>query len=118
MVKTKTTPLTTLTGRRQPRPRTHQGAPSPILHRLCVDPSPTATFDASISVHKVAYDNLSSLTSPFRGQDAVVSTVGTFGISAQCSAIDAAIAAGVQRFVPSEFGGDTSLGDGGSRRAQ
>lgn len=38
-----------------------------------------------------------------------MSTIGTFGASEQLTAIEAAIAAGVYRFLPSEYGGNTSL---------
>jgi hypothetical protein len=43
----------------------------------------------------------------FKGQDAVVSAIATASASLQKKLIDAAIKAGVQRFVPSEFGSDT-----------
>jgi hypothetical protein len=45
-----------------------------------------------------------SLIAGLRGQDAVVSAVGAPGIEGQTLVIDAAIAAGVRRFLPSEFG--------------
>jgi nucleoside-diphosphate-sugar epimerase len=43
-----------------------------------------------------------------KGQDAVVSAVGTEGLPGQNTVIDAAVAAGVKRFLPSEFGSDLS----------
>ena len=49
----------------------------------------------------------SSLISAFKGQDAVISTIATASAGLQKKLIDAAIKAGVQRFVPSEFGSDT-----------
>lgn len=53
----------------------------------------------------------SSLLEAFKGQDAVVSTVSSTApgsLDLQKSLIDAAIAAGVRVFVPSEYGVDTS----------
>lgn len=51
------------------------------------------------------------LTRAFQGQDAVVSTIATFATQEQKIAIDAMIAAGVKRFIPSEYGVDTSVPD-------
>ncbi|KFX93508.1 hypothetical protein V490_04806 [Pseudogymnoascus sp. VKM F-3557] len=62
------------------------------------------TLDRSIAnTIEVDYNSVESLTSALNGQDAVVSTVGNFGIEGQKTLIDAAIAAGVKRFIPSEF---------------
>jgi hypothetical protein len=41
------------------------------------------------------------------GIDAVVSLVGAAALTQQKGAIDAAVEAGVKRFIPSEFGCDT-----------
>lgn len=60
-----------------------------------------------MTVHKVDFESFDSLKDAFSGQDAVVSVVGSPGVSAQRLAIDAAIAAGVKRFIPSEFGVNT-----------
>jgi len=67
-----------------------------------------ATFPSSVRTLTVDYNSLESLTSALQGQDAVISTVGTPGIQGQYLIIDAAIAAGVKRFLPSEFGSDLS----------
>lgn len=48
----------------------------------------------------------------FRGQEAVISVVGATALADQKVYIDAAIEAGVKRFLPSEFGIDT-LSDAG-----
>lgn len=53
------------------------------------------------------YTSIDSLTSAFQGQDAVVSLVGAGGFTEQQKLIDAAIAAGVKRFLPSEYGSNT-----------
>jgi uncharacterized protein YbjT (DUF2867 family) len=67
-----------------------------------------STFPSGVKVVNVDYTSLSSLTSALTGQDAVISTVGTEGLLGQTLIIDAAIAAGVKRFLPSEFGSDIS----------
>ncbi|KAJ4341911.1 hypothetical protein N0V95_007096 [Ascochyta clinopodiicola] len=54
----------------------------------------------------VDFNSESSLVSALTGHDAVVSTVGTTGLTTQVAIIKAAIAAGVKRFIPSEFGSD------------
>ncbi|KAK4446292.1 isoflavone reductase [Podospora aff. communis PSN243] len=67
-------------------------------------PTSTATFPPSVKVLKTDLSSLSSLTSAFQGQDAVVVTTATSEVSAQTILVDAAVAAGVKRFIPSEFG--------------
>lgn len=52
------------------------------------------------------YD-LASLTKAFSGQDAVISAVGAGGLGDQKVFVDAAVAAGVKRFMPSEFSVNT-----------
>jgi hypothetical protein len=47
------------------------------------------------------------LKEAFQGQDAVISLVGGMALGDQNKLIDAAIAAGVKRFVPSEYGSNT-----------
>ncbi|KAH7342522.1 hypothetical protein BKA65DRAFT_430386 [Rhexocercosporidium sp. MPI-PUGE-AT-0058] len=68
--------------------------------------SSVATFPSAAKVVKVDYKSLESLTSALQGQDAVVSTLSASALSDQTLLIDAAIASGVQRFLPSEFGSD------------
>lgn len=69
--------------------------------------SSSATFPSTFKVIDVDYDSLDSLTAALAGQDAVVSTINPVTpLDAQKRFIDAAIAAGVKRFVPSEFGCD------------
>lgn len=58
-----------------------------------------------------------SLVDAFKGQDAVISTVSTLTVQQQLSIIDAAAAAKVKRFMPSEFGSDTSVDDDDSTAA-
>ncbi len=56
----------------------------------------------------VDYTSIESLTAALRGQDAAVCTLGTTAITNQRPIIDAAIAAGVKRYVPSDFGSFTN----------
>ncbi|KXJ93683.1 isoflavone reductase family protein-like protein CipA [Microdochium bolleyi] len=69
----------------------------------------TSAFPAGTDVVKVDYTSVSSLTSALQGIDAVVSAAGNEGIPGQKVLIDAAIAAGVRRFLPSEFGSDLAV---------
>lgn len=71
--------------------------------------SSASIFPAHLTVHRISDDYPEAeLLKAFRGQDAIISTVAT-AVAAikQKSFIDAAIKAGVKRFVPSEFGSDT-----------
>lgn len=61
---------------------------------------------------KPDFDSLESLTAAFKGQDAVISAVAAEGHLSQSLLIDAAIAAGVKRFLPGEFGSDLSNPNG------
>jgi uncharacterized protein YbjT (DUF2867 family) len=67
----------------------------------------TAMFPAGVTVRKVDTASTDALTEALKGQDAVVSTVGTAAASDQKTIIDAAVAAHVKRFIPSEFGYNT-----------
>jgi uncharacterized protein YbjT (DUF2867 family) len=66
-----------------------------------------STFPSEVKVVKTDY-SAGSLANAFKGQDAVVSIVGNAGFAGQTAIIDAAVAAGVKRFIPSEFGSDTA----------
>lgn len=48
-----------------------------------------------------------SLLEVLKGQDAVVSTIGALGTLTQIKLIDAAIATGVKRYIPSDFAPNT-----------
>ena len=54
------------------------------------------------------YTSLESLTAALQGIDALVSTVSGTAIESQTTLIDAAVAAGVKRFIPSEYGNCTT----------
>ncbi|KAF2258724.1 isoflavone reductase family protein-like protein CipA [Lojkania enalia] len=66
-----------------------------------------ATFPAGVNVVKADYSSIDSLKSAFQGQDAVISLVAGSAIGDQQKLIDGAIAAGVKRFLPSEYGSNT-----------
>ncbi|PLB52318.1 NAD(P)-binding protein [Aspergillus steynii IBT 23096] len=67
-------------------------------------------FDTRAKVAQVDYNSLESLTSALTGQDVVVNTLGAGTIPREIHLrlVDAAVAAKVQRFIPSEFGSDTA----------
>ncbi|OAA54960.1 NmrA-like protein [Niveomyces insectorum RCEF 264] len=61
----------------------------------------------------VDYASVASLTDALRGQDAVVSVLGSIAAGQhQKPLVDAAVAAGVRRFIPSEFGVNTRTARG------
>ncbi|MCJ1313026.1 hypothetical protein MMC25_006702 [Agyrium rufum] len=61
----------------------------------------------SVEVRVIDYTDPSSLAEALKGQDAVVSALNHVAMSSQRALIEAAVSAGVQRFIPSEFGSDT-----------
>ncbi|KAF4122012.1 Nucleoside-diphosphate-sugar epimerase [Geosmithia morbida] len=63
-----------------------------------------STFPSDVKVADVDFSSVEALTAALEGQDALVSTVGTAGLAGQTLLVDAAAAAGVKRFLPSEFG--------------
>jgi hypothetical protein len=63
---------------------------------------------AGVPILKVDYDSVASLTAAFQGVDVVVSGVGALAIPAQINIINGAVAAGVKRYLPSEYGHDTT----------
>lgn len=68
----------------------------------------SSTFPPNVKVIHANYDSSDSLKAAFQGQDAVVSLVGGMALGDQNKLIDAAIAAGVKRFIPSEYGSNTA----------
>lgn len=52
---------------------------------------------------------MDSLASALKGQDAVVSTLNDAFVPVQLNLIEAAVKAGVKRYIPSEFGCDTTI---------
>lgn len=67
-------------------------------------PSSITTLPSSVTIKQVDTSSAAALTEAFKGQDAVVSATGTMAVGTQDVQIEAAVAAGVGRFIPSEFG--------------
>ncbi|KAK9371947.1 uncharacterized protein V1513DRAFT_286130 [Lipomyces chichibuensis] len=67
----------------------------------------SSKFPEGVNVAKSDF-SLSSLTKVFKGQDAVISMLPITALADQGVVIDAAIAAGVKRFIPSEYGSDST----------
>ncbi|KAJ5238996.1 oxidoreductase CipA [Penicillium chermesinum] len=67
-------------------------------------------IDARAKVQVVDYASRDSLVAALSGQDAVVSTLNAWAVPRDIHLllVDAAHAAGVKRFLPSEYGSDTS----------
>lgn len=63
----------------------------------------TATFPSGVPVIRTTYI-ANKLTKALSGQDAVVCVVGPAGIGSQSTMMDAAEAAGVNRFIIDDFG--------------
>ena len=60
-------------------------------------------------IAKVNFEDVNSITSALKGIEGVVSNVASHALLSQKKIIDAAIAAGVKRFLPSDFGADLTL---------
>ncbi|KAK3395156.1 hypothetical protein B0H63DRAFT_556234 [Podospora didyma] len=67
-------------------------------------PSSSTTYPPNVHIKVVDYTSVESLTSALTGVDAVISAVAPRSGAAQRNTIDAAAAAGVKFFIPSEFG--------------
>ncbi|KAL4967590.1 aromatic alcohol reductase [Aspergillus stella-maris] len=68
----------------------------------------TATFPSSVHAKQINYDSIEDLTTALTDQDAVISAVGITALDTQEPLIRAAIAAGVRRFIPSDFSSNFS----------
>ncbi|KAI5920135.1 hypothetical protein F4810DRAFT_723844 [Camillea tinctor] len=73
------------------------------------DSTSDKSLPPSVTAVAVDYDSLDSLTSALKGHDAVVSTIGGTALSKQLLLVQAAVKAGVKRFLPSEFGSNTAV---------
>jgi nucleoside-diphosphate-sugar epimerase len=69
--------------------------------------SSKSTGPDNIKIVKTEYTH-NQLVEAMKGQDAIVACVDTFAVDQQRPLIDAAVEAGVKRFLPSEFGVDTA----------
>jgi uncharacterized protein YbjT (DUF2867 family) len=69
----------------------------------------SSSFPASVKVVQIDYSSQASLVSAFKGQDAVVVTIGNHNPALleqiQMAVVDAAVVAGVSHIIPSNFGG-------------
>ena len=71
------------------------------------DSTTKATFPGNVNICVVDYSNPSTLIDALKGQDAVISALNHAFLGHQRALLDAAVSAGVQRFIPSEYGSDT-----------
>ncbi|MCJ1261040.1 hypothetical protein MMC22_000904 [Lobaria immixta] len=69
-------------------------------------PESDKTYADDVKVVKSDYSE-ASLVDAFKGQDAVVSALGSAGLAEEIKIIDAAVKAGVKRYLPSEYGSNT-----------
>lgn len=69
----------------------------------------TSTFPEGVKVARVDYNDVESLTSALRAQDALISALGLGSMDYQEKMVDAAVAAGIKRLIPSEFGFDLDI---------
>lgn len=69
----------------------------------------SSTFPEGTDVVEVDYSSLESLTAALKGQHVLISTLTTLAAGDQDTLIDAAVAAGVQRIIPSEFGSNLDV---------
>ncbi|KAH7339250.1 hypothetical protein BKA66DRAFT_479573 [Pyrenochaeta sp. MPI-SDFR-AT-0127] len=92
-------------------------AGAPILNSLLVSnlfnvtvltrPGSKHTFPPAVTVKPVDYASLASLTAALEGQDVLINTTSIEHVEQHVALIDAALAARVARYFPSDFGLDT-----------
>ncbi|KAF9890051.1 hypothetical protein FE257_006731 [Aspergillus nanangensis] len=82
--------------------------PVTVLSRKGSKSAAKLRTNSNLIVKEVDYSMEGDLTVALTGIDVVVSTLATKSISTQSTLINAAIAACVKRFIPSEFGCDTA----------
>lgn len=70
----------------------------------------SATFPKEAKVIKSDFSK-ESLFQALKGQDAVVSMLPIIALGEQAKVAEAAVKAGVKKFIPSEYGSDSSVGD-------
>jgi uncharacterized protein YbjT (DUF2867 family) len=75
-----------------------------------VDPKVSKTIQGDAQVIQVDYSNDASIKHALTGVDVVISTIATVAIDVQVKIAAAAKDAGVQLFIPSEFGGKWEAG--------
>lgn len=80
----------------------------PVVALTRTTSSSTPPSHANLTVAKVDYTSADSMTPHLKGCLAVISALGSSALSTQPTLVDAALAAGVPRFIPSAFGSDNS----------
>ncbi|KKP03962.1 hypothetical protein THAR02_03944 [Trichoderma harzianum] len=81
----------------------HAGFEVTVITRL----ESQATFTDRVTVKRIDITSKEAVESVLQGHDALVSTISPGAVGDQKTIIDAAVAAKVRRFMPSEFGVDT-----------
>ncbi|KAL9576051.1 MAG: hypothetical protein Q9212_007428 [Teloschistes hypoglaucus] len=71
-------------------------------------PDSKTSLPSNVKSVNVDFESVDALTNALKGQDAVISTLGAFAPHVQTNVLNAAIAAGVKRVIPSEFGSDNT----------
>ncbi|PHH69094.1 hypothetical protein CDD82_87 [Ophiocordyceps australis] len=66
----------------------------------------SSTFPPGTHVVDADFDSVDSLAAALQGQDALVAPLNSMAVGLQNNLVEACIRAGVQRFIPSEFGSD------------
>ncbi|KAH7130565.1 isoflavone reductase family protein [Dendryphion nanum] len=77
---------------------------SPYKVSILARKESTSKFPEGVPVFKADYTDIEAVQAAMEGQDVVISMVGGIAAGDQQVFIDAALAAGVKRFFPSEFG--------------
>ncbi|KAI9677104.1 MAG: hypothetical protein M1822_008213 [Bathelium mastoideum] len=72
-------------------------------------PESSQTYPSAVEVAKVDYGDAESVVSALQGRDAVISAVSYAAFRGQEALINAAVIAGVQRVLPSEYGADPDV---------
>jgi nucleoside-diphosphate-sugar epimerase len=63
----------------------------------------TATFPSYVNILSVDYESIESLTTALKGQDALISCLASLAIELDNNLIEAAVTAGVKRFIPAHY---------------
>ncbi|KAF1943463.1 oxidoreductase CipA-like protein [Clathrospora elynae] len=78
-----------------------------ILTRTTGTNSSKLPSQSNLTIKPVDFTSISSLTPALAGIDVVISCLGIAAMGSQNPLIDAAVAAGVRRFIPADFGMDS-----------
>lgn len=81
--------------------------PVTVLTRISSTSTPPAPCP-NLTIESVDFTSIASLTPVLQNIDVVISCFATCALDAQTPLIDAAVAAGVSRFIPADFGMDTA----------